>query len=88
LRKCLCKCGYTNGGKNTDYSVQDYNQGFAVNGGFEKVNYFSLNSTETTGISEAKPLNNDTTFENDTFQSKLVENWLYANKKTVVGFLC
>jgi vitamin B12 transporter len=62
--KCLCKCGYTNGGK----SVQDYNQGFAVNGGFEKVNYFaSLNSTETTGISEAKPLNNDTTFENDTF---------------------
>jgi vitamin B12 transporter len=26
--KCLCKCGYTNGGKNTDYSVQDYNQGF------------------------------------------------------------
>jgi vitamin B12 transporter len=25
--KCLCKCGYTNGGKNTDYSVQDYNQG-------------------------------------------------------------
>ena len=31
--------------KNADYSVQDYNQGLSVNGGFEKVNYFaSLNS--------------------------------------------
>nr|WP_314897316.1 TonB-dependent receptor [uncultured Flavobacterium sp.] len=54
--------------KKANYSVQDYNQGFAVNGGFEKVNYFaSLNSTETTGISEAKPLNSNTKFENDDF---------------------
>lgn len=54
--------------KKANYSVQDYNQGFAVNGGFEKVNYFaSLNSTETTGISEAKPLDSNTKFENDNF---------------------
>ncbi|MFV8344415.1 TonB-dependent receptor plug domain-containing protein [Flavobacterium sp. XS2P39] len=54
--------------KTADYSVQDYNQGFTINGGFEKINYFaSLNSTETTGISEAKPLDSNTKFEDDSF---------------------
>jgi vitamin B12 transporter len=34
--------------------VQDYNQGLSVNGNLDKFNYYaSLNSTETTGISEA-----------------------------------
>lgn len=38
----------------TSYRPQDFNQGFSVNGTLDKFNYFaSLNSTETTGISEA-----------------------------------
>ena len=38
----------------TNYLPQDYNQGFAVNGRLKKFDYYaSLNSTETTGISEA-----------------------------------
>ena len=75
--------------KNANYSVQDYNQGFAVNGGFEKVNYFaSLNSTETTGISEAKPLNSNTKFENDAFSrvNSLVKIGFTPNKKLSFDF--
>ncbi len=75
--------------KNTDYSVQDYNQGFAVHGGFEKVNYFaSLNSTETTGISEAKPINSNTTFENDAFSrvNSLVKIGFTPTKKLSLDF--
>jgi vitamin B12 transporter len=38
----------------SDYRLQDYNQGLAVNGNLDQFNYYaSLNSTETTGISEA-----------------------------------
>jgi vitamin B12 transporter len=37
-----------------NYLPQDYNQGLSINGNVEKFNYYaSLNSTETTGISEA-----------------------------------
>jgi vitamin B12 transporter len=93
-KKAIAGNAYVNVGtqtvaKNTDYSVQDYNQGFAVNGGFEKVNYFaSLNSTETTGISEAKPLNNDTTFENDTFSrvNSVVKIGFTPTKKLSLDF--
>lgn len=54
--------------KDKDYSVQDYNQGFSFNGRTEKFNYFtSLNSTETTGISEARPALDTDTFEADSF---------------------
>lgn len=54
--------------KEKDYSVQDFNQGFSFNGKTEKVNYFaSLNSTETTGISEARPASDSDTFEDDSF---------------------
>ena len=46
------------------YKPQDYNQGFAVNGSQDKINYYAaLNSTETTGISEARGDN----FEKDNF---------------------
>ncbi len=42
--------------KDKDYSAQDFNQGFSFNGKSDKFNYFaSLNSTETSGISEADP---------------------------------
>ncbi|MFE3871839.1 TonB-dependent receptor plug domain-containing protein [Flavobacterium sp. ZS1P70] len=75
--------------KKVNYSVQDYNQGFAVNGGFEKVNYFaSLNSTETTGISEAKPYNSNTKFENDAFSrvNSLVKIGFTPTKKLSFDF--
>jgi vitamin B12 transporter len=75
--------------KKANYSVQDYNQGFAVNGGFEKVNYFaSLNSTETTGISEAKPLNSNTKFENDDFSrvNSVVKIGFTPTKKLTLNF--
>ncbi len=93
-KKAIAGNAYVNVGtqtvaKITDYSVQDYNQGFAVNGGFEKVNYFaSLNSTETTGISEAKSLNNDTTFENDTFSrvNSVVKIGITPTKKLSLDF--
>jgi vitamin B12 transporter len=38
----------------TNYRPEDYNPGLSVNGNLDKFNYYaSLNSTETTGISEA-----------------------------------
>jgi len=54
--------------KDKDYSAQNFNQGFSFNGKTEKINYFaSLNSTETTGISEARPASDSDTFEDDNF---------------------
>ncbi len=72
-KKAIAGNAYVNMGtqttaKNPNYNVQDFSQGFVVNGGGKKVNYFaSLNSTETTGISEAKPVNSNTEFEKDGF---------------------
>ncbi|MEZ7499933.1 TonB-dependent receptor plug domain-containing protein [Flavobacterium sp. Arc3] len=38
----------------TNYRPEDYNQGLSVNGNLDKFNYYaSLNSTETSGLSEA-----------------------------------
>ena len=49
-------------------SPQDYNQGFSVNGNLKKVNYFaSLNSTETTGMSQIAEPNENVTYEADRF---------------------
>jgi vitamin B12 transporter len=49
-------------------SPQDYNQGFSVNGNVKKVNYFaSLNSTETTGMSQIAPPNENVSYEEDRF---------------------
>ncbi|WP_281297247.1 TonB-dependent receptor plug domain-containing protein [Flavobacterium limnophilum] len=49
-------------------SPQDYNQGFSVNGNVDKVNYFaSLNSTETTGMSQIAPPNENVAYEVDRF---------------------
>lgn len=54
--------------KENDYSLQDFNQGFAFSGKREKMNYFaSLNTTETKGISEAKPADETISFEDDRF---------------------
>jgi vitamin B12 transporter len=43
--------------KENNTSINDYNQEFSLNGRSEKFNYFALNSTESTGISEAKSAN-------------------------------
>lgn len=60
--------GTQNTAEKKNYDLQDFNQGFAVNGSVAKFNYFaSLNSTETTGISEAKSANKDIDFEKDAF---------------------
>jgi vitamin B12 transporter len=49
-------------------SPQDYNQGFSVNGNLKKVNYFvSLNSTETTGMSQIASPNENVAYEEDRF---------------------
>lgn len=48
--------------------LQDYNQGFSVNGNVSKVNYFaSLNSTETNGMSQIASPNENIKYEQDRF---------------------
>ena len=72
-----------------DYSAQDYNQGFTFNGKTEKFNYFaSLNSTETTGISEAKPALDNENFEADHFSrvNSIVKFGFTPNKKLALDF--
>lgn len=65
--------GYFNAGTNntaftSKTSLQDYNQGFSVNGNVNKVNYFaSLNSTETTGMSQIASPNENVVYEEDRF---------------------
>ncbi|MEL1241331.1 TonB-dependent receptor plug domain-containing protein [Flavobacterium flavipallidum] len=74
--------------KDKDYSAQEYNQGFSFNGKTEKFNYFaSLNSTETTGISEAKAPNNEK-FEDDSFSrvNGLVKLGFTPTKKLSLDF--
>jgi vitamin B12 transporter len=51
LRTAYMNIGTQTTADRTNY--QDYNQGLSVNGNLDKFNYASLNSTETTGISEA-----------------------------------
>ncbi|MBA0884277.1 TonB-dependent receptor [Flavobacterium sp. BBQ-18] len=75
--------------KDKDYSAQDFNQGFSFNGKSEKFNYFaSLNSTETTGISEAKPALDTETFEDDGFSrvNSIVKFGFTPNKKLSLDF--
>ncbi len=59
----------TNNTANTDKtSLQNYNQGFSVNGNANKVNYFvSLNSTEISGMSQIAPVNPSDNYEEDRF---------------------
>ncbi|HEY4618079.1 MAG TPA: TonB-dependent receptor plug domain-containing protein [Flavobacterium sp.] len=71
-----------------DYRPQDYNQGLSVNGRSEKFNYYaSLNSTETTGISEAA-VPEPATFEDDHFSriNSLVKMGFTPTKKLSLDF--
>ncbi len=52
--------------KNTD--LENFNQGFSVNGSTNKVNYFaSLNSAEINGMSQIAPPNENIKYEEDRF---------------------
>lgn len=75
--------------KKANYSLQDFSQGFSVNGRGEKVNYFaSLNSTETGGISEAKSADKNIKFEEDKFSrlNSLVKLGFTPTKKLSLDF--
>jgi vitamin B12 transporter len=95
-KKAIAGNAYVNMGtqttaKNPNYNVQDFSQGFVVNGGGKKVNFFtSLNSTETTGISEAKPANSNTEFENDAFSriNSVIKIGIKPTERFSVDFFC
>lgn len=69
----------------TNYNPQDFNQGFGLNGTIGKINYLAtLNSIETTGISEAKGVD----FEDDKFSkiTTLVKIGFAPTKKLSFDF--
>ena len=72
-KKSLQGNAYFNAGTNntaftSKTSIEDNNQGFSVNGNVNKVSYFaSLNSTETTGMSQIAPPNESIIYEEDRF---------------------
>jgi vitamin B12 transporter len=75
--------------KENSTSINDYNQGFSLNGKSEKFNFFAaLNSTESTGISEAKPATKNSTFEQDAFSrvNSIVKFGFTPNKKLSLDF--
>ena len=75
--------------KENSTKINDFNQGFSFNGKSDKFNYFAaLNSTETTGISEAKPAANNVVFEQDAFSrvNSIVKFGFTPNKKLSLDF--
>ncbi|TGD56690.1 TonB-dependent receptor plug domain-containing protein [Flavobacterium humi] len=71
--------------KTNNYEPQEFNQGFGVNGTIDKFNYLAtLNSTESTGISEAKGDH----FEPDNFSrvNAMVKFGVQATKKLALDF--
>ncbi|MGO4818902.1 TonB-dependent receptor plug domain-containing protein [Flavobacterium sp. W22_SRS_FP1] len=71
-----------------NYLPQDYNQGLSISGNVEKFNYYaSLNSAETTGISEAI-VPKSTAFEADRFSriNSLVKLGFIPTKKLSLDF--
>ncbi|MEY3500204.1 MAG: Vitamin transporter BtuB [Bacteroidota bacterium] len=70
---------------NTNYRLQDFNQGFGLNGTIGKINYLAtLNSVETKGISEAEGAD----FEDDHFSkiTTLVKLGIAPTKKLSFDF--
>ena len=81
--------GTQNAAKDNNTSINDFNQGFSLNGKSEKFNFFAaLNSTESTGISEAKPAAENIDFEQDAFSrvNSIVKFGLTPNKKLSLDF--
>jgi vitamin B12 transporter len=82
--------GTQNAAKDSNTSINDFNQGFSLNGRSEKFNYFAaLNSTESTGISEAKSATENSDFEQDAFSrvNSIMKFGLTPNKKLSLDFL-
>ena len=65
--------GSNNTADNHKYNGQDFNQGIAVNGNYQKVNFFAgLNSTETKGMSQIEGKNYEPdSFSRQNFLTKL-----------------
>jgi len=60
--------GSNNTANNPKFNGQDFNQGFSVNGTVNKVNYIaSINSTETTGMSQVAEPTSDSNYDKDRF---------------------
>jgi vitamin B12 transporter len=75
--------------KSINYRPQDFSQGFSFNGSSKKFNYFaSLNSTETSGISEAKSEDPAIKFESDKFSrtNALVKLGFKPTEKITLDF--
>jgi vitamin B12 transporter len=92
-KKAIAGNAYVNVGTQTtadrkSYRPEDYNQGFSINGNLDKFNYYaSLNSTETTGISEAA-VSQPADFEADRFSrtNSLVKLGFTPTKKLSLDF--
>lgn len=70
-------------------NLEDFNQGFSVNGNVKKVNYFaSLNSTETNGMSQIAQPNENVTYEYDRFSriNYLAKLGYKASEKMTLDF--
>ena len=81
--------GTQNVAKESNTDINDFNQGFSFNGKSEKFNYFAaLNSTESTGISEAKPAAENIAFEKDAFSrvNSIVKFGFTPTKKLTLDF--
>ncbi|WP_136668675.1 TonB-dependent siderophore receptor [Flavobacterium sp. H122] len=81
--------GTQNVSRQNDFNPKEYNQGLSVNGKLKGFNYFaSLNSTESSGISEAKPSNDYTTFEDDNFSrvNSMIKLGFTPGKKLTLDF--
>lgn len=71
--------GSNNTADNHKFNGQDFNQGFSLNGGTKKVNFFAgFNSTETNGMSQIAAPTPNVNYENDRFSRQ--------NLLTKVGF--
>jgi vitamin B12 transporter len=92
-KKAIAGNAYVNVGTQTtadrtNYRPEEYNQGLAINGNLDKFNYYaSLNSTETTGISEAA-VAAPAAFEADRFSrlNSLIKLGFTPTKKLLLDF--
>ena len=74
---------------NNNNEPKEFNQGFSVGGTLNKFNYLAtLNTTYSNGISEAKPANDNTVFEDDAFSrvNSVVKIGLTPTKKLSLDF--
>ena len=64
----IINLGTNNTATSKKTAAQDCNQGFSIHGTANKINYFvSLNSTETSGMSQVKAPTSDVNYEEDRF---------------------